>query len=209
MTLLSTQAKQIQRLHARQISPYRQIAASVGCSPATAYRCASDPKRATSERAKPIRASKLQSVDRDAFLQLLLSSRSNSEVVARMLYEFQEYGLPQGFTVSARTVRRFIRATLLHMPSDLSRFRSETLITNPALRVGLISSSTKFQFAGDDFSDQRVLSLRSGFPVVPQSLCPRVSRHEAGVCLGSGVPVDIASDADARAQFSWITTAAL
>ena len=69
MTLLSTQAKQIQRLHREANQSYRQIAASVGCSPATAYRYASDPKRATSERAKPIRASKLQSVDRDAFLQ--------------------------------------------------------------------------------------------------------------------------------------------
>ena len=146
-------AKQIQRLHREANQSYRQIAASVGCSPATAYRYASDPKRATSERAKPIRASKLQSVDRDAFLQLLLSSRSNSEVVARMLCEFpQEYGLPQGFTVSARTVRRFIRSDFAAYAKRSSagsdRRRS---IYEPGAQVQIDFVLTKFQFAGDDF----------------------------------------------------------
>lgn len=152
MTLLSTQAKQIQRLHREANQSYRQIAASVGCSPATAYRYASDPKRATSERAKPIRASKLQSVDRDAFLQLLLSSRSNSEVVARMLCEFpQEYGLPQGFTVSARTVRRFIRSDFAAYAKRSQPVPIGDAHYEPGAQVQIDFVLTKFQFAGDDF----------------------------------------------------------
>lgn len=145
MTLVSAQAKRIQRLHRETNQSYRQIAASVGCSVATAYRYASDPKRATTARATPDRANRLQSVDRDAFLHLLLTSRSNSEVVARVLCEFpQEYGLPQGFTVSSRTVRRFIRSDFAALQSALSRFRSVTPITSPALRYRLISSSRNF-----------------------------------------------------------------
>ena len=152
MTLLSTQAKQIQRLHREANQSYRQIAASVGCSPATAYRYASDPKRATSERAKPIRVSKLQSVDRDAFLQLLLSSRSNSEVVARMLCEFpQEYGLPQGFTVSARTVRRFIRSDFAAYAKRSQPVPIGDAHYEPGAQVQIDFVLTKFQFAGDDF----------------------------------------------------------
>ena len=152
MTLLSTQAKQIQRLHREANQSYRQIAASVGCSPATAYRYASDPKRATSERAKPIRANKLQSVDREAFLQLLLSSRSNSEVVARMLCEFpQEYGLPQGFTVSARTVRRFIRSDFAAYAKRSQPVPIGDAHYEPGAQVQIDFVLTKFQFAGDDF----------------------------------------------------------
>ena len=108
------------------------------------------PLRLRSKALKPIRASKLQSVDRDAFLQLLLSSRSNSEVVARMLCEFpQEYGLPQGFTVSARTVRRFIRSDFAAYAKRSQPVPIGDAHYEPGAQIDFVL--TKFQFAGDDF----------------------------------------------------------
>lgn len=152
MTLLSAQAKRIQRLHRETNQSYRQIAASVGCSVATAYRYASDPKRATTARTTPDRANRLQSVDRDAFLHLLLTSRSNSEVVARVLCEFpQEYGLPQGFTVSSRTVRRFIRSDFAAYAKRSQPVPIGDAHYEPGAQVQIDFVLTKFQFAGDDF----------------------------------------------------------
>mgnify|MGYP002090979448 FL=1 len=69
-----------------------------------------------------------------------------------MLCEFpQEYGLPQGFTVSSRTVRRFIRSDFAAYAKRSQPVPIGDAHYEPGAQVQIDFVLTKFQFAGDDF----------------------------------------------------------
>lgn len=151
MTLTSTQAQKIQRLHREQKLSLREIAQAVGCSAATVRRYIIDPNYGTAERSKPIRTSGLHCIDPNVFVPLLLSTRSNSTVIARLLCEFpQTYGLPEGYKVSARTVRRFIQSDYAPYAKRSQPVPIADAHYEPGDQVQIDFVLTKFQFAGQD-----------------------------------------------------------
>ena len=144
--LNSEKAQKIRRLH-RQGETIRAISNQLDISRNTVRNYLRDINHGIKTQAKT-RAFKLDSAEQEKIKNLFTKTRGNSRVICRRLQNKPtEYGLPEGFTVSDRSVRRFFSARYPQLVNGPHNPTFE-FTTEPGAQLQIDFVKASFQFAG-------------------------------------------------------------
>lgn len=132
-----------------------QIAAQVNAGRSTILRYIHDPKRGRSTAPRSSkRRHKLEFGCAEAIQALCEKARCNSAIIARKINQDPEkYGLPSGFDISDRSVRRYIRENLRHLVAKPEYLPVQPFHTEPGAQVQIDFVRAKVQFAGEQNTD--------------------------------------------------------
>lgn len=144
--LNSEKAQKIRRLH-RQGETIRAISNQLDISRNTVRNYLRDINHGIKTQAKT-RAFKLDSAEQEKIKNLFTKTGGNSRVICRRLQNKPtEYGLPEGFMISDRSVRRFFSARYPQLVNGPHNPTFE-FTTEPGAQLQIDFVKASFQFAG-------------------------------------------------------------
>lgn len=200
--LSAKQRQEIRHRHSLGESE-RSIALSMGINRRTVHAYIQDDTRGLKVVKRPSRLSILHSANQSTLLKAYEAVQGNCVVLSRLLQDDPNtYGLPEGFQITDRSVRRFFAEHYSHLKTS-SKPAYQAFHCSPGQQLQIDFTQAKFQFA-DDEEPSKIYLFEAVYRWSHKSfvmICPDMTQASwlmgiASCLVKYGIPQEILCDND-------------